>query len=169
MHGLKKLGPISAEHYQEVVAEAAYLSGRGCNSIRRAWDDYELPCNTNPQGIAEWVQANIKGLANLEYLGSEKHPQTSYKRARFGGVTHTDLEANKLEFLRQYGMEFGSVFAERDFKVLQSGLQHNLRWQPENSTVPLLRVHYNADAHSRRYALGAQGGDTPLLASTIVN
>lgn len=101
------------------------------------------------------------------YLGSEKHPQMAYKRARIGGISPGQLVNARIEFEFVFGMEFGSTKASAAFEVLMTGVQHNMRWQPQNSVVPVLRHHYRMDAASRVYALAAHRADMPLILSSI--
>lgn len=133
------------------------------NSIKTAWE--EECVIYRPDYLVDWTQDNVPELRNIIYLGSQKHPQTTYKRARIGGVTPGELLASRLEFEDLYGMSFGSVKARAAYEVLMTGVQHNMRWQPEQSIVPLLNRHYRMDAGSRVYALAAARADVPLLTS----
>lgn len=101
------------------------------------------------------------------YLGSEKHPQMAYKRARIGGVSPGELMRARVEFEDIFGMTFGSIKARAAFEVLMTGVQHNMRWQPQNSVIPELRRHYRMDSASRLYALGAHRADMALILSSI--
>ncbi len=165
MTKLRQLGDVTRTQYREVRAESTYQAARAVGSIRAAClRDKYVP---RPGALVKWVQNNIPALSNIEYLGSEKHPQTSYKRARIGGVTADELMRYQPDFIDLYGMDFGSLSAHVAFEVIELGVQHNLRWQPELSEVPKLQAHYFMDANSRRYALGAQGADTQLLLASF--
>lgn len=165
MSELKKSGPVSRQEFAEVKAEAAYNGARAVNSIKTAWEEEVI--FKRPDYLVEWTQDNVPELRNILYLGSEKHPQMAYKRARIGGVTPGDLMRARNEFEDLYGMAFGSVTARAAFEVLMTGVQHNMRWQPENSVLPVLRRHYRMDALSRVYALAAHRANTDLILSSF--
>jgi hypothetical protein len=162
---LKKRGQVSRQQYNEVKAEASNLAARAVNSIRTAWEEEESI--RRPDCLVSWTQNNVPPLANITYLGSEKHPQMSYRRARIGGVTPGDLMDARIEFEDIYGMEYGSIKARTAFEVLMTGVQHNMRWEPELSVIPALSLHYRMDAQSRTYALAAHRADMPLILSSV--
>ena len=68
---------------------------------------------------------------------------------------------------RNLSVEFGSTKARAAYEVLLNGVQHNLRWEPEKSMLPVLARHYRMDTLSRLYALGAHRADTALILSTF--
>ena len=68
---------------------------------------------------------------------------------------------------RNLSVEFGSTKARASYEVLLNGVQHNLRWEPEKSMLPVLARHYRMDTLSRLYALGAHRADTALILSTF--
>ena len=135
------------------------------NSIRTAWEEEHIV--HRPDCLVDWTQDNVPDLRNIIYLGSEKHPQMAYKRARIGGITPGDLMRARVEFEDIFGMSFGSIKARTAFEVLMTGVQHNMRWQPQNSVIPQLQRHYRMDAASRVYALAAHRADMPLILSSI--
>ena len=161
----KDQGDLSRAAYYEVVAEATHITSRFINSIAGSYGhEYAM---RRPQDVVKWTKANVPPLSSITYLGSETHPQTGYKRARVGGITPYELDTYKQDFLYYYGREHGSQAAQYAFDVLCNGVQHNMRWEPENSVVPMLQTHYHIDAHSKVYALAVQNGDTRLLGAAL--
>ena len=165
MRSLKSNGPVSRQQFCEVRAEAAHLASRAVNSVRSAWEEDAII--HSPDKLVEWTKTNVAELYNMTYLGSVKHPQIAYRRARIGGVTPGDLEQARNEFEMVYGMEHNSIAARAAYEVLMTGVQFNMRWQPEQSVVPALRKHYRMDGASRVYALGAQRADIQLLGAAL--
>lgn len=165
MQKLKQDGQVSRAQFNEVKAEAAHLASRAVKSVRAAWEEEDII--NRPDLLVKWCQKNISQLQNIVYLGSEKHPQMTYKRARIGGVTPGELMDSRLDFEDLYGIEYGSIKARAAYEALMNGVQHNMRWNPEKTLVPTLSQHYFMDSTNRLYALGAQGADTQLMLNSF--
>ena len=149
------------------MAESHYLASRTANSVQQGWE--QAVAWKRPQDIPALCEKYVPELRNLVYLGSEEHPQLSYKRARFGGVTPMELMRYEADFIEEIGMrtKYTSNEVRAMFITVRNGLQHNMRWDRSLSVTPEMRMHYKADATSRVYALCAQNGDTDLIKALL--
>jgi len=159
--------PNTRPQYRELMAEVNYLGSRSVNSVQRGWDQTSV-CK-RPQDIPALCEKYVPELRRLVYLGSEYHPQLSYKRARFGGVTVDELMRHEADFIEEIGMrtDYTNSEVRAMYCTVRNGLQHNMRWDTSASATPQMRMHYNADATSRVYALCAQNGDTDLIKALL--
>lgn len=149
------------------MAEVNYLSGRNNNSVQTGWS--QDVCWRRPQDIPHLCELYVPELRSLVYLGSECHPQLFYKRARFAGITADQLMRYEQDFIEEIGMRTHYTDSEvrAMYATVRNGIQHNMRWDSNSSTLPALHAHYKADANSRVYALCAQNGDTDLIKALL--
>lgn len=144
------------QQYREVLAESKYQASRYAGSVKEGWEaDVAFRW---PQTLPSWCKKNMPKLS-IRYLGSDRHPQTSFRCARFDGVTATELMVHEMEFKELYGMAYGSARAEQAFNCIRNGIQHQFRFDQSESVVTELGLHYFLDATDRDYALKAQNGN----------
>ena len=155
---------MSRERWREIQTLGSHLASRSVNSVKRGFD-HEVTFK-RPQDLPDFCKNYFPEWASLVYLGSEKHPQTSHKRARFSGLTSNMLLRGERAFKDTYGMHaLDSVLADAAYNCIMNGILYNFTWDSSNSVVPELHAHYVMDRTNRLYALRCQNGDMSLLLS----